>query len=171
MSAVSAASVDILPTVVAAVAAAVRAPYAAVVTAEGTTLAATGTVGARAVVRPLTLARTHLADLVVRPADEDGLTAADAQIVDALTVPVSLIVHAQRLNVELVAARKRAVGAALAERDRIRHDLHDGLGPSLSGVALGLQAVLEAVRTGRPSVPDGHDQPGPWPAPSKSRNW
>ena len=149
VSAVSAATVDVLPTVVAAVAAAVRAPYAAVVTAEGTLLAATGTMRAPTVVRPLTIARTHLADLVVCPADEDGLTAADAQIVDALTVPVSLIVHAQRLNVELVAARERAVGAALAERDRIRHDLHDGLGPSLSGVALGLEAVLEAVRTAR----------------------
>lgn len=31
--------------------------------------------------------------------------------------------------------------ATLAERDRLRRDLHDGLGPSLSGIALGLEAA------------------------------
>jgi two-component system, NarL family, sensor kinase len=35
--------------------------------------------------------------------------------------------------------------AAQQERSRIRRDLHDGLGPSLSGVALGLEAVQAAL--------------------------
>jgi signal transduction histidine kinase len=52
-----------------------------------------------------------------------------------------------RLNADLEAARERAVLTGLAERDRIRRDLHDGLGPSLSGVALGLEAAETALRS------------------------
>jgi signal transduction histidine kinase len=35
--------------------------------------------------------------------------------------------------------------ATLSERDRLRRDLHDGLGPSLSGIALGLEAASGAL--------------------------
>ena len=35
-----------------------------------------------------------------------------------------------------------------SERDRLRRDLHDGLGPSLSGVSLGLQALDTALEVG-----------------------
>jgi signal transduction histidine kinase len=37
------------------------------------------------------------------------------------------------------------VAATLAERERLRQDLHDGLGPSLSGIALGLEAADQAL--------------------------
>jgi signal transduction histidine kinase len=40
------------------------------------------------------------------------------------------------------------VAATRAERDRLRRDLHDGLGPSLSGVSLGLQALDTALTVG-----------------------
>ncbi|MGW7042203.1 sensor histidine kinase [Streptomyces avermitilis] len=142
--------VDVLPSVVVAVAAAVRARYAAVITADGTVLAQTGDAHASRAVRPLVIAGRHLADLVVCPAERDGFVPIDAQIIDALAAPVALIVHAERLNHELRAARERAVDAATAERTRIRNDLHDGLGPSLSGVALGLEAV-QASMTGESS--------------------
>ena len=44
------------------------------------------------------------------------------------------------------AQRSRVTRATLAERDRLRRDLHDGLGPSLSGIALGLEAASTRVR-------------------------
>jgi two-component system, NarL family, sensor kinase len=66
-------------------------------------------------------------------------------VVDALAVPLAIIVHAGQLNRELVAARVRASAATEAERSRLRHDLHDGLGPSLSGVGLGLEAVSTSL--------------------------
>jgi signal transduction histidine kinase len=40
------------------------------------------------------------------------------------------------------------LAATRQERDRLRRDLHDGLGPSLSGVGLGLQALQDAQTAG-----------------------
>jgi signal transduction histidine kinase len=48
----------------------------------------------------------------------------------------------------LEAERDRVLVAAATERDRLRGDLHDGLGPSLSGVGLGLQALADRVDSG-----------------------
>ncbi|HET6353463.1 sensor histidine kinase [Streptomyces sp.] len=144
-SQVSAGAADVLPVVVKAVASAVCAPYVALTAADGTLLAETGTRSESMLVRPLTVAGAHVADLAICPAERDGLAATDARIVDALTAPVALIVHTQHLNRELQAARRRAADASSAERARIRHDLHDGLGPSLAGVALGLEAVETSV--------------------------
>jgi signal transduction histidine kinase len=44
----------------------------------------------------------------------------------------------------LEAERDRVVAVTRQKRDRLRRDLHDGLGPSLSGVGLGLQALQDA---------------------------
>jgi signal transduction histidine kinase len=40
------------------------------------------------------------------------------------------------------------VAATRQERNRLRRDLHDGLGPSLSGIGLGLQALQDAQSAG-----------------------
>lgn len=56
-----------------------------------------------------------------------------------------MVVHAAALNSQLDQARRHVIDAAQAERDRLRRDLHDGLGPSLSGVALGLESVRSAL--------------------------
>ena len=51
--------------------------------------------------------------------------------------------------------RRRGTGvvdAARAERDWPRRDLHDGLGPSLTGMGLGLQAVADLVDRPPPAV-------------------
>ncbi|MGW6732327.1 sensor histidine kinase [Streptomyces sp. NPDC055013] len=134
-----------LPAVVRAVASAVRAPYAALAAADGTLLAETGTRSACVSVRPLTVDGTHVADLTICSDHPEGFPPADAGILDALAAPVALIVHTEQLNRELRAARLRAAEASAAERTRIRNDLHDGLGPSLSGVALGLEAMEISV--------------------------
>ena len=51
-------------------------------------------------------------------------------------------------------ARRRTVAVALAERDRLRRDLHDGLGPSLTGMSLGLEAVHDLLPPDNPSAED-----------------
>ncbi|MEV0521972.1 sensor histidine kinase [Streptomyces sp. NPDC050439] len=142
---VSADLSDVLPATVASVASAVRAPYAALTATDGTLLAETGTRSAPPTVRPLIVAGTRIADLALCPADPDGFPPADARMIEALTAPVALIVHTDRLNRELRAARRHAMDVSAAERARLREDLHDGLGPSLSGVALGLEAVQTSV--------------------------
>ena len=52
------------------------------------------------------------------------------------------------LNADLEAQRDAVVEARREERERLRHDLHDGLGPSLTGIGLGLQAVDDALAGG-----------------------
>ena len=69
----------------------------------------------------------------------------DARLVVALAPHLAVVVRSQRLTEELARERERVTAATLAERDRLRRDLHDGLGPSLSGIALGLQAASTAL--------------------------
>jgi signal transduction histidine kinase len=57
------------------------------------------------------------------------------------------VVRSQRLTADLARERERVVAATLGERERLRRDLHDGLGPSLSGIALGLEAADHVLRS------------------------
>jgi signal transduction histidine kinase len=164
---VSATSADPLPAVVGSVADAVRASFVAITDADGTVLAQAGTDRAgtdragtdragtdRAgtdrrsprLTYPLTVAGQQVGQLVMCPArGESAITAADARVIATLVAPVAAVVHAVQLTRRLAGAHERTLAAAQQERSRIRRDLHDGLGPSLSGVALGLEAVQTAL--------------------------
>ncbi|WP_433435105.1 histidine kinase [Nonomuraea sp. CA-141351] len=56
-----------------------------------------------------------------------------------------------RLTRDLRRSRDRVLAAREEERHRIRRDLHDGLGPTLAGVALGLGAARRAVGESGPA--------------------
>jgi len=150
---VSAVSADPLPAVVGSVADAVRASFVAITGADGTVLAETGAETGARLAYPLTVAGQQVGELVICPArGESAVAAADARVITALVAPVAAIVHATQLTRRLaaahertLAAHERALAAAQQERSRIRRDLHDGLGPSLSGVALGLEAAQAAL--------------------------
>jgi two-component system, NarL family, sensor kinase len=60
-------------------------------------------------------------------------------------------VHAIRLTAELQQSRARLVAAREEERRRLRRDLHDGLGPTLAGVVLGLETAGNLL-DGQPSA-------------------
>ena len=74
-----------------------------------------------------------------------GLTNAGQALLAALAPQVAVVTHAAALNTQLEDARRHLLDATQAERSRLRRDLHDGLGPSLSGVALGLESVRRAL--------------------------
>jgi signal transduction histidine kinase len=76
---------------------------------------------------------------------EPTVTADDARLLEALAPHLAVVVRSRRLTEDLAQERKRVVAATLAERERLRQDLHDGLGPSLSGIALGLEAADQAL--------------------------
>jgi signal transduction histidine kinase len=71
--------------------------------------------------------------------------ARDARLLEALAPHLAVVVRSRRLTEDLARERERVVAATLAERERLRQDLHDGLGPSLSGIALGLEAADQAL--------------------------
>lgn len=137
---------DLLPAALAAVAEALRAPG---VTASGPDGAVLATAGSMPAGDPeeiaLHVGGRHVGTLRVgRRTPGEPFSAADRRLLSALAPQVAAVMRALDLAATLEAERDRVVAATRAERDRLRRDLHDGLGPSLSGVGLGLQALDDA---------------------------
>ncbi|HET6626084.1 MAG TPA: ATP-binding protein [Nocardioidaceae bacterium] len=130
----------------AAVALSVRSPYVCVRAPSGAVLAATGSLSGQTVHEvPLRYAGVDLGALVVAGrSGAAGLPAADRRLLDALAGPVAASVRAAQLADEVERSRARVLAVRETERRSLRNDLHDGLGPSLSGVALGIEAALHA---------------------------
>jgi signal transduction histidine kinase len=139
---------DLLPGALASVMAAVHAPGAAVTAPDGRTVAAVGVdVDPAAVTLPLTFGGQRLGDLRVTPRRRgESYTGAETRLLTALALQVAVVVHAYDLTRALAAEHDRVLAASATERDRLRADLHDGLGPSLSGIGLGLQGIADALR-------------------------
>ena len=72
---------------------------------------------------------------------EQQPTAGDERVLALLAAPLAVAVHATMLSGELTAARGRLILAREEERRRLRRDLHDGLGPTLTGVVLKADAA------------------------------
>jgi two-component system NarL family sensor kinase len=76
---------------------------------------------------------------------ERTLTRPDRSAVAAVAAPLALAVHATTLSSELSTSRERLVSAREEERRRLRRDLHDGVGPTLTGLALSADAAEPPV--------------------------
>ncbi|MGZ0152755.1 histidine kinase [Kribbella sp. WER1] len=142
-----------LPGVVAAVREALRLPYAAI-RVDGTVIAADGIppqVGPAPSGVPLAYGGEVLGLLEVGPrSGESGLSSADRNVLTLVAVPLAAAVHATRLSAELQTSREKLVSAREEERRRLRRDLHDGLGPTLTGVAFAADAAANLITTDTP---------------------
>ncbi|MEP9381815.1 histidine kinase [Nocardioides sp. KR10-350] len=128
------ASDDPVASMLEAVSSAAGASYAAVRDLSSRELASVGLPTLTTTTIPLRHGGQELGALVVAGAG-------DLRVVAALAPHLAVVLRSQLLTAELDRARRRVTNATLAERDRLRRDLHDGLGPSLSGIALGLEAA------------------------------
>ncbi|WP_432877789.1 histidine kinase [Kribbella sp. CA-245084] len=141
-----------LPGVVAAIRSALRLPYAAL-TVDGEVIAVDGTLGA---VVPLELSYggevVGSLDIGVR-SGESGLSSADRSVLALVAVPLAVAVHATRLSAELQSSREKLISAREEERRRLRRDLHDGLGPTLTGIAFSADAVANLITPAPPPSP------------------
>jgi signal transduction histidine kinase len=116
--------------------AAMRLPWVAVVV-DGAPLAAAGTRVTDVSTLPL---GDGLLEVGLRRG-ERSLAAADSRVLTMLSGPLAVAVAATHASAELRVSRERIVTAREEERRRLRRDLHDGLGPLLTGVALTADAA------------------------------
>jgi two-component system NarL family sensor kinase len=113
-----------------------RLPSAAIV-AQGRELAASGSPPSLRHSVPLRQGGEQVGELIVGlRAGESRLDPADERVLELLSASISVAVHATGLAEALGRAREGLVTAREEERRRLRRDLHDGLGPALTGVVL-----------------------------------
>jgi signal transduction histidine kinase len=140
----------VLPTVVETIAQALKLPYAAILLKEGEgfrTAATYGSPTAEPEALPLVYQREEIGRLVVAPrAPGEQFSDADKRLLEDLARQAEIAVHAVRLTADLQSSRERLVATREEERRRLRRDLHDGVGPTLTGLALQLNAARKLVK-------------------------
>ena len=135
-----------LETIVETIAQALKVPYVAIDLKqdgdEFTTAAEHGTPKGEPLVLPLVYQRETVGQLLVAPrAPGETFSAADMRLLEDLARQVEVAVHAVRLTADLQRSRERLVTTREEERRRLRRDLHDGLGPTLGYLTLGLDTT------------------------------
>lgn len=122
-----------------------RLPFVAI-RSDGHELVAVGQASSAIHTVPLVQDGTRVGELLVGVRRGDHrLTRKDRDLLDLIAAPVTLAVHATVLAEELGAARARVVSAREEERRRLRRDLHDGLGPLLTGIGFKADAARNYV--------------------------
>ena len=142
---------SVLPTIVETVAGALKLPYAAISMARESgfeVAAAQGTPTGEETALPLTYGGRPIGELTLAPREPgDAFTPADMRLLRDLARQAEVAVHAVRLTADLQRSRERLVTAREEERRRLRRDLHDGLGPTLAGLSLGLDISLKTLKS------------------------
>lgn len=133
----------LLPSVLEALARALRVDGVAV---AGTVTASYGVLPEAPERVPLVFAGEHHGDLLVGlRRGEPQLSDADRRLLVALAPLLAAVVRSLSLAADVRAEQSRVVEATQVERARLRQELHDGLGPSLTGIGLGLEALQPSV--------------------------
>jgi signal transduction histidine kinase len=121
------------------------------ITAAGRRIAAHGVAPALRQSIPLEQGGEAVGELTVGlRAGETRLDPADERVLHLLSASLAVAVRATLLARDLGQAREALVTAREEERRRLRRDLHDGLGPALTGVVLNADAARRLV----PADPD-----------------
>ena len=136
---------DVLPTMVETIAAALRLPYVAVeLTEAGAEPVAThGTPAAGIALRlPLADGGGRVGTLVLGArAHGEALSEADRRLLQDFAHHAAAAARTVALSSEVQRSREQLVSAREEERRRLSGDLHDGLGPTLAGAVLTIEAA------------------------------
>jgi signal transduction histidine kinase len=139
----------VLPTVTETIAQALKLPYVAILLKEGEgyrSAAAYGSPTEESESLPLVYQREEIGRLLIAPrAPGEEFSTADRRLLEDLARQAEVAAHAVRLTTDLQRSRERLVATREEERRRLRRDLHDGVGPTLTGLALQLNAARKMV--------------------------
>jgi signal transduction histidine kinase len=122
---------------------------------DGVPLAATGELAdaAPTVVTPLRVGAEVVGELVVGLAPQQLRPPPTRRaVLELVAGPLAQALRAARLSEQLQASRGRVVAALEEERRRMRRDLHDGLGPTLTGIAYSADAARNLLPAGSESA-------------------
>ena len=139
---------EVMPAIAEALALSLRLPYVAVALHESgdrTLVAEHGIREGSGESFALSHHGERVGELVVRPrVGSQELSPRDRELLEDLTRQIAPAAHAVRLTEALRRSRGSIVRARAEERRRLRRDLHDGLGPELAGIALGISAANQS---------------------------
>ncbi len=122
-------------------------PYASI-RVGGEVLASSGSEVTHTRVLPLRLGDDEVGEVVVGlRAGDFSLSTADEDVLRIVAPLLAQTLRAQAMSRDLQRSREAVVTAVEEERRRLRRDLHDGLGPTLSGVAFATDAARNQLRT------------------------
>lgn len=144
---------DILPSIVETIANTLKLPYVAILleSAGESTVAASygkepGNEATNCVSLPLIHQGESIGHLVMAPRDgAEPFNEDEERLLSDISTQVGVAAHNVRLAEELQGSRERLVTTREEERRRLRRDLHDGLGPTLAGQTLKLDAALDLI--------------------------
>lgn len=141
---------DPLRAAIATVASALRLGWVGVESPDGRLAGAIGTPDSDVVRVPLSHHGQPIGVLAATGAPGRPLRRRTRALLADLAPHVAATWHTAQLSEQLQRSRERLVLGREDERRRLRRDLHDGIGPTLAGIALGLEAVQA----------DGRQDPG-----------
>lgn len=136
-----------LAALVEAVRDALRLPFVQVLDEDGGVVAESGAPVSGTHVVPVVDSGRQVGVLVVgRRTRRERLHAEEASALVDVARRAGALLSAQRLTCDLQRSYAQVVEVREQERRRLRRDLHDGVGPSLAGVALQLEGLVERLR-------------------------
>ena len=143
----------VLPLLTGTIARSLQVPYVAVEIEEqkgARLLAWYGRVGPTIEAFDMISRGEQIGRLLVSPRTDGGhFTPREARLLADIALHAGVAVEASQLTQDLQDSRERLVQAREEERRRLRRDLHDGLGPSLTGMSMQVRAASKLAGVGR----------------------
>lgn len=140
-----------LPLIVETIARTMRVPYVGIELADDnrqTAAAHFGDIRSNVIKLPLRYQQENVGELIVaRRAPNEDFSSPDIQLLENLARQAGAVAYTARLNSALQQSRERIINEREQERKRLRRDLHDGLGPTLAGQTLKLDAAMDLLNT------------------------
>jgi signal transduction histidine kinase len=143
-----------LPTLVRTIAQTLKLPYVAIAVLDGDEYQVTADYpqesdfAGEAQIYPLLYESEMIGQLWVTPrAPSEPFNPSEERLLRNIARQASAAVHASQLTSQLQRSRERLITAREEERRRLRHDLHDGLGPQLATVTIKADAAANLLNS------------------------